>query len=75
MTMIKIIKVLKKSFLNEDLVENQDYVFDQDENLFTFCDNNHKIKFKGSIRKTYRNDELVIYLTDDMGGVMTFSLI
>lgn len=73
--MIKIIKVLKKSFINEDLVENQEYLLDQDENLFTFCDNNHKIKFRGSISKVYRNDELVIYLTDEMGGIITFCFV
>lgn len=73
--MIKILSILKKSFINEDLVLNQEYILDQDENLFSFFYNNHKIKFKGSISKVYRDDELVIYLTDEMGGIITFCFV
>lgn len=75
---ILITKVLVKSFMNEDLVENQVYDFEQDyiennESIFTFMWNNHKVKFKGSIEKVYNDDEASIYLTDISGGIIKFS--
>lgn len=70
--MIKILSILERSFMNEDLVENQEYLLDQDENLFSFFYNNHRIAFKGSITKTYHNDDVIIYLKDEMGGIIKF---
>lgn len=75
--MILIEKVLKQSFLNEDLDSNQKYGFEQDENLFSFYNerNGQTIKFRGSISKVYRNDKVIVYLTDEMGGIITLSLL
>lgn len=70
--MIKILSILKESFINEDLVLNQEYILEQDENLFSFYNNNNKIAFRGSITKTYHNDDVIIFLTDEMGGIIKF---
>ena len=73
--MIKIIDILERSFMNEDLVVNQQYLLDQDENLFSFFWDNHRLGFKGSISKVYNDDKLMIYLRDEMGGIIKFCFV